>query len=348
MATPWDRITDETYMSWLINRQVTLDEFNGASLVERSTLRTQFEQQQQQQTVPEEYKQLAAFAKQKLDNRTKHKLMSEASIQFAGEILMGYGFRCVVDRPIKERGSTADPPPYSWKVVDSNSVAGEKGEHAGTPGARDWARAHLLGVHEIYDFKVVTGALLPTVKANQRSSSGKGDLAIGNSEDLLLGEEYLFANGLVELKTDEYPLNTGQNLLQLLALSKISAFETGVALLATNCSTQWETFHFSDVQTIRRRIYTHGRKAWEDFMALIKSPEKRVFAKTKALKTVMEVDEQNLDGFDLGDRDSTKIKATTDEATLERLAEYFGDLYGERPVVPFWARAESRVPDYYA
>ena len=51
-TTPWERIAEEDYRSWLINRQVTLDEFNGASLVERSTLRTQFEQQQRLQQQP--------------------------------------------------------------------------------------------------------------------------------------------------------------------------------------------------------------------------------------------------------------------------------------------------------
>ena len=45
---PWDRITDGTYKIWLINRQVAPDEFNELSVVDRSTLRTQFEQQQQQ------------------------------------------------------------------------------------------------------------------------------------------------------------------------------------------------------------------------------------------------------------------------------------------------------------
>ena len=42
------------------------------------------------------------------------------------------------------------------------------------------------------------------------------------------------------------------------------------------------------------------------------------------------------------------MKATHDEAVLKRIADHLGDIYGERPIVPFWARAESRVPDYYA
>jgi hypothetical protein len=48
MPTPWDRITDEAYKSWLLETPMTADEYSEASLVDRRTLKTQFEQQQQQ------------------------------------------------------------------------------------------------------------------------------------------------------------------------------------------------------------------------------------------------------------------------------------------------------------
>ena len=314
---------------------------------EKVAQQQQRQHQQQVAAVPEEYKQLAAFAKEELDNRTKHKPMSEASMTFAEAILDGFGFRYSVDPIVKEPGSTADPPAYSWKVVDKDAVVWKKGEHSGTAGARDWAHTHLLGGDETFGLKVVSGALLPMVKANRRSASGKGDMAIGNAEDMKLGEEYLFANGLIELKTDEYPLKTGQNLLELLALSKISRFGTGVALLATDCNTKWETFHFSGSRAIRRKIYKHGRKAWEDFMHLLKSPENRLFAEKTALEAFDE-DDQNLDGFDLNNHDKKKFKAAEDHAVLERLADRLSDIYGERPIIPLWAHAEARVPNYYA
>lgn len=271
--------------------------------------------------------------------------MSEASVEFANEILKGYGFTVVVAPFITEHGLGADPPPYSWKILDEKSEVWKKGENAGTPGARDWVREHLLGDDQKLGLKVVTGSMLPKVKANRRSASGKGDLAIGCPRSMAHGEEFLFVNGLVELKTDESPLKTGQNLLQLLALSMISRFQTGVALLATDCRTKWETFHFSNCSTVERRIYEHGRKAWEDFIELIKSSEKRVYE--VKLDTIDEDDEQNLDGFKFGDQERKKMKATQDEALLERMADHLGDIYGERPDVPFWARAESRVLDYY-
>jgi hypothetical protein len=161
-------------------------------------------------------------------------------------------------------------------------------------------------------------------------------------------EPYLFAKGLIELQTKEYPLKTGQNMLELMALSIASSFKNGVALLATDCNTKWNVFYFSDAVTVQRKIYTHGRRAWEDFMQLIRTTEARAqtLVATPALATQYE--EQDTDGFDLSDRDQKKMKATKDHAMLERLADHLGDMYGERPVVPFWARAEARCPDYYA
>ena len=55
--------------------------------------------------------------------------------------------------------------------------------------------------------------------------------------------------------------------------------------------------------------------------------------------------DQDLSSFDLGE--DKKQKAVENEAMLHRLAYYLGDLYGERPVVPDWARAATTCPNYY-
>ena len=177
-----------------------LEDKNGLALADDDLITADgapyvFKQQQllQVDTVPEEYKQLAAFAKEEMDNRTKHKPMSEASVPFAEEILKGYGFTVAVAPLITECGSGADPPPYSWKIVDGKSKEWKKYEHAGTPGARDWVRDNLLGDDRTFGLKVVTSSMLPKIKANRRSASGKGDLAIGDPISMNYGEEYLFA-----------------------------------------------------------------------------------------------------------------------------------------------------------
>ena len=49
----------------------------------------------------------------------------------------------------------------------------------------------------------------------------------------------------------------------------------------------------------------------------------------------------------MSDRDTKKAKAEEDETMLEHFADRMADLYGERPSVPWWARANTRIPDYY-
>ena len=76
-------------------------------------------------------------------------------------------------------------------------------------------------------------------------------------------------------------------------------------------------------------------------------PFVRLFAEKTALEAFDE-DDQNLDGFDLNNHDKKKFKAAEDHAVLERLADRLSDIYGERPIIPLWAHAEARVPNYYA
>ena len=47
MATPWDRITDETYKSWLLEA-MTIEDYNGSSPRDRRGLLSDFQQRQQQ------------------------------------------------------------------------------------------------------------------------------------------------------------------------------------------------------------------------------------------------------------------------------------------------------------
>ena len=123
-----------------------------------------------------------------------------------------------------------------------------------------------LSSSSLYDLKEVTGAKLPRVCGNHKSATGKSDVLIGAANHIHKGSTFDFAMGLVELKTNRYPLKVGQNLLQLLSLSTVSAFKKAVVLLATDCNTRWELFYFSDVHTIKSTVYDHGSKAWDDFL----------------------------------------------------------------------------------
>ena len=46
MTTPWEHITDDAYKNWLLSTPATPEEYNAASLAERRSLKTQYEQQQ--------------------------------------------------------------------------------------------------------------------------------------------------------------------------------------------------------------------------------------------------------------------------------------------------------------
>lgn len=125
-----------------------------------------------------------------------------------------------------------------------------------------------------------------------------------------------------------------------------------MALLATNCGRKWELCYFKDKGTIQRRAYRHGRKCWEDFKELLDNADERlleppVTRHKPILPDSQEMDEQNLDGFDYGEEDG-KRKAVERHAALENLANQLSKIYGERPVIPEWARAERTCPRYYA
>lgn len=289
--------------------------------------------------------------------------MSNASFQFAQLLLWGYNITVEIDAINYDGGKSDNPLSYSWKVETSANKTFKIGEHQGTPGACEWFSQHFLQ-DSTFELKVITGTLLPPLKANQRSTAGTGDLVIGKKVDFKIPGAIPLehAYGLVELKTDEYPLKAGQNVLELASLATTSRFGQSVALMATDCDEKWELIYFKDTKTINRRVYVHGRKCWEDFKALLDAAETRdleVPALKKPRRAVLpnfegiaedeigyEHNEQDLEGFNFGQNDS-KLKAVERQAMLNNLAIQLGSMYGERPVVPEWAHASTTCPDYY-
>jgi len=299
----------------------------------------------------ERFEKIAAFVEAEMDDRTKNKPMPAASADWAESILAAYGIKH--DRLNKVEagvGSLEDPPPYQWTIQTNEGETWNKNENGGTQGALEWLKEKFMVSQSPYDLKVVTGTTLPKVKGNRKSATGKTDIIVGDANDIHKGSVFDFAMGLVELKTNKYPLKVGQNLLELLALSIASTFKKAVVLLATDCVTKWEVFFFSDTGTIESKVYVHGRKAWDDFLLLLNSVSDRDFVDKNSLwiSSLPQVTEQDLTGFDMSDRDKKKAKAEEDEAMLEHFADRMAGFYGERPNIPWWARANARVPDYYA
>jgi hypothetical protein len=126
-----------------------------------------------------------------------------------------------------------------------------------------------------------------------------------------------------------------------------------VSLLATDCGSKWQLYHFKDATTIYRRTYQHGRKCWEDFKELLDTAETRNvrLAKRKHTHTLTlenDDDQQDLGGFEGEYEDDGKTKALERQAMLESLASQLEKIYGEHTSVPYWARAEATCPNYYA
>ena len=294
---------------------------------------------------------LIEFVKNEKDERTQNKEMSLASREWAELILSAN--RVNHDRNttlVKDEGTFKDPPSYEWTVQTRDGEMWNKSEYGGTQGALEWLKKNFLRSESPYGLKVVTGMKLPKVKGNGKSATGKTDLLIGIASDIRHGDTFDFARGIVELKTDKYPLKVGQNLLELLALSTASSFKKGVVLLATDCNTKWEVYYFSDATTIRSTVYKHGGRAWEDFLELLRcTPERNYVDKTIPwISSLPQITEQDLEGFDMSDREKKKAKAEEQETMLEHFADKLSDIYGERPTVPWWGRAEAKIPDYYA
>ena len=150
-----------------------------------------------------------------------------------------------LNKVVTGAGSVKDPPPHKWTVQTTEGETWNEGKYRGTPGALAWLKKSFMVLTAPHELKVVTGANLPKVKGNCRSAKGKTNVSIGNANDIHNGSTFDFAMGLVELKTNKYPLKVGQNLLvEPLSLSTTSTFKEAVILLATDCTTNWEFFFF--------------------------------------------------------------------------------------------------------
>ena len=59
-------------------------------------------------------------------------------------------------------------------------------------------------------------------------------------------------------------------------------------------------------------------------MQLIKSPSRRDFK--LALIPIANSEEESIDGFDFTENEKARMKATTDEAVLQRMAHHLGEI----------------------
>lgn len=330
--------------------------------------------------VPDDLHALADFARSQRAALTDNKAMSQASGDFASDLLLGRGITCQAETSCEERGICEDLTPFVWtnEMKDASTV--QRSEHQATQDVKDWL-LKAFGAEFPFYIERVTGEHLPKIDGNHKSATGKSDLCVGYKTDFelyKLNGNSLFeqAMGLIEIKTNQYPLKIPQMQLQIASLSTCSRFKRGVVLMGTDGNSKWAIFHFSQHNTISHRVYSSGRKCLEDFQCLLSSIEDRVKemnSKRIKLQSIPERvanargagmsevlgsslvaapvsgQEQDLCGFE-GQLNESRDRAIENELFLRRLAEYLGDLSGgeEYPEVPEWAIARNTCHSYYS
>ena len=153
--------------------------------------------------------------------------MSEATQDFTRELLgdKGIVFRTLPVCTEVLDGTFSDRI-YNWGENED--------ENDGQPGCKLMLECELLPLSldgrtlGIFD---VRGLALPEVHEGKRKSNGFSDLAIGDSESLLLPDTrdltFGLSAALIELKTGKAPLKHGQLLLQLVSFSTVSNARKG-------------------------------------------------------------------------------------------------------------------------
>jgi len=251
MATPWDRITEDDYRSWLINRQVTFDEFNEASLVDRITFRTLFEQQQQfsrPQFLDEEtQKGLAAMAHDHV-NKKKTIILSQATNTVKNELLG------MLDLP--EKGATWKNKPAGLSRVDGFKWLGVGEDTDENRCAYIKYLNHLLAIPETYtlaDVQQNRGLLdVEFLRGNEDSRRFRGttDVAIVKSQE---SENETIRNNIETLLELKKPENLGmknhtpQVVCEHFAASYLNQRHPIVSVL-TDLNNSWTFYWFATAE----------------------------------------------------------------------------------------------------
>jgi len=353
MTTPWDRLTDDTYKSWLLEA-MTVEEYNASTVRDRRGLLSDFEQQQQQQHthVSSDEQSAAILASlsgidKKLDDMaTVSEAMSKAGIDFARSLLQELNLNYTVCPVNETRDGALDV--YPWGEKES--------EEQGQPGCKAMLEKEVLPFEVDEDMPLgffdVRNRALSELKGGKYKSNGFSDLALGHASSIEHAMQHnkdlvlCYADALVELKTDKSELKQGQLLLQLVSGSVLSNKKKGVVVLGTDCATKWRLLHFTDHNQISVQPYRHGKKCLEDFKKLVETGKERSKLVSPLLQSIPEDAQLRLEEFGFVDTESDK--AIDREDYLNKVANALGSVFreSEAPIVPQWARATSS-PEYY-
>jgi hypothetical protein len=266
------------------------------------------------------------------DDHTEKKPMSEATQTFSTELLNGLGL--------------------GWTIADSNQTHGQNYLFSWQGGEVKRTRQAIRKLQELLgDFSVtaderalqfvdVHSSSLVPLKANGKEANGQTDAVIRFSETLVDDQaHFAFVIGMVEFKTTQSDLKLYQQLLELVAMSRVSKYGQGVVLLGTDLNAKWQVCFFDMSNHITCQTFKHGSVALSFFRDKMCSVHQRAhnvlqllsIPEGSLLHQAQEHD-QNLSGFDTDT--NSRVEAAQD---LQLMVRIFQQHFGTEVVVPPWA-----------
>jgi len=273
---------------------------------------------------------------------TEKKSMSSANCEFATPLLHGLGITWMRAPGNVETGKKNSS--FSWDGGEE-----ERTENAISTLATCIGSVVVDQDSRKIEFQDVGNKNLLKLKACRKESSGQSDVAI-RFKDLQHDDQadFAFVIGIVEFKTDKAPLKFFQQLLELVAMSRISEYGQGLALLGTDLNTKWEVVFFDKRDHITVQAFEFGTVAIKFFREKLQSVHARVEDLSR-LSPVAEMaglhlstgQEQDLRGFDQPNDD---VQDTLQD--LKALARHFNENYNANVTLPLWVQSPDAFGIY--
>jgi len=279
------------------------------------------------------------------DSNMEKVSMSNATRDFTTALLEGLDLKWVQVAGNTENGENFS---FSWQGGEEKCTRSAIVKLQGIMG-----KVLVSGDDRQVDFRDVRSRSLHTLRACGKESTGQTDVVITFKEhqhsDLA---KFAFVIGIVELKTDKAELKGCQQLLELVAMSQMSQYGQGVALLGTDLNSKWEVLYFDNPDHITVQAFQFGSVAISFFREKLQSMPLRLENLKQAshvLPPVAEMGglhiasgrEQDLGGFDRPNEDvHDRLQG------LKALERYFNENCNANVTLPLWAQSSDAFGIY--
>jgi len=211
-------------------------------------------------------------------DKTEKRSMSKANKEFSTSLLQGLGISWARTPGNKDAGTQLQ---FSWdggeEVCTPKAVTKLKDELCLDNIQGDTRSVEVVDVHKV--------PLCP-LRACGKEAPGQTDIAI-RFQDLQHDDQaaLAFVIGMVELKTTMYQLNFFQQLLELVAMSRMSNYGQSVVLLGTDLNTKWEVLCFDTPNHVVCQQFSFGSVA----LAFFKEKLLSVHSRKQALQPLASI-----------------------------------------------------------